>query len=170
MQERVFFQLTGIQNLKREPIKIMDQEQSCPDMLQPDCITDTHTKPPALCFLTSGKFRISDPQRLQDMTSLFLLLCLSLLLRLPWYTVDFTLHSAMITQFTSYFSPLGIITLATCPFRDKKQTRLVYFHHTYTQHTVFDFMPYPLRISKQHRNPHVMVKERISRPKRSPDS
>lgn len=104
------------------------------------------------------------------MTSLFLLLCLSLLLRLPWYTVDFTLHSAMITQFTSYFSPLGIITLATCPFRDKKQTRLVYFHHTYTQHTVFDFMPYPLRISKQHRNPHVMVKERISRPKRSPDS
>lgn len=43
MQERVFFQLTGIQNLKREPIKVMDFERSCPDMLKPDCITDTHT-------------------------------------------------------------------------------------------------------------------------------
>ncbi len=33
MQVRVFFQLTSTHNLKREPIKIMDFEQSCQDML-----------------------------------------------------------------------------------------------------------------------------------------
>jgi len=44
MKVRVFFQLASTHNLKREPIKIMDFEQSCPDMLYSlICIIGTHT-------------------------------------------------------------------------------------------------------------------------------
>lgn len=115
----------------------------------------------AMFSLSSGKFSILDPERLQDMTPLFLSLDLSLLLRLPGYIADFTLHSVMITQFTSYPSPLGIITTATCPLRDKRKQdsyiSIINTHHTHS-HSV-SVVAHPSRVSKLQGNSHVKVEK-----------
>lgn len=46
MQVSVFFQLTSTHNLKREPIKIIDFEQSCPDMYLSLTGSQTHIHTP----------------------------------------------------------------------------------------------------------------------------
>lgn len=139
MQVRVFFQLTSTHNLKREPIKVMDFEQSCPDMPYSLTVSQTHMH----THTTNTGPVFSFIWEIQHLR--------------PWapaghdpslsFTRSVSLTQTPVVHCRFHFTfcddhPIYILPLSLrhhyhgnlSPQRQKK-TRLIYFHHKYTPHT-----------------------------------